>query len=227
MKALNQHLLHHRCQKLARRDAMHTVSTASVSWLMRDASPGDHPAISREFEVKHASIVFRHHEDPIETELESWNAQVVKVSTSFGRRASASWLKPGPPKSQRALAVTVAEDLASTWIRPPDLEEQTPWKPPEPRERRTLFREFLETVTVTRDSGVLTIRTVFHFSHREPPGAQRGDGLSAQGSSDMRFDASSMQLLSGEGATHYHRYGREVGLDLFRLGPSAKPFSWS
>ena len=172
-------------------------------------------------------MAFRHCQEPIETVLHSWIGQTLKVSTPFGRRALAAWVAPGPPKSHRAMAVTAAEDLASMWLLPPKLDETEPWEIPEPRERHAFFKTFQERLTVSRKQNGVSIRTDFSFTHREPPGAQRGDALQAEGHCVAHLNLHGTQLLDGEGTTRYQRYGREVGVDIFRLGPDARPFSWS
>ena len=112
-------------------------------------------------------------------------------------------------------------------LEPPNLDPIEAWQPPRPREASQHFTQFREELSLKTNASGCTIVTKFHFAHREPPGIERGDALRAEGIATAHFASDGVTLLQADSKTIYFRYGREVGIDHFRLGPDSKPFSWS
>ena len=224
---LQRQLMHHRCQELIRRGERKVVCLSTLRWSVEKVDLGGALNSRHEFTFLEGSHTHRQGNREIGASLATWNQSQLQLSIAFGKRPHAAWLPTGTPTRQRALAVSLSADLAAAWLRPVDLQQLTKWSPPRPREQAHHFTKFEELVDVECSERGFTVKTRFSFSHREPPGTERGDALNARGLATTLFSPDGSTLLEADSKTLYYRYGREVGIDQFRLGPTAKPFSWS
>ena len=220
-------LMHHRCQELVRRGERKVVSLSSLRWSEdRVELPGANTS-RLEFRFIDGSLAHRQGGHEIGSSLSAWSDGRIQLSISLGKRPHAAWIPTGAPTRQRALAVSLSADLAVAWLRPLDFNQRGQWHPPKPSEQTQHFTRFDEVSEIEQTDLGCTVKTRFSFSHREPPGTERGDALSANGIATTLFTEDGTTLLQASSETIYYRYGREVGVDHFRLGPAAKPFSWS
>ena len=220
-------LLHHRCQELIRRDERKVVSLSTIQWKEVRTEMPDSLSARIEFKFIEGSLMHRQGDREIGSNLSSWGSSQVQLALAIGKRPHAQWIPSGTPKNSRALGVSLSADLAAAWLQPPNLDPVEAWQPPRPREASQHFTQFREELSLKTNASGCTIATKFHFAHREPPGIERGDALRAEGIATAHFASDGVTLLQADSKTIYFRYGREVGIDHFRLGPESKPFSWS
>ena len=220
-------LFHHRCQEIIRRGQRQVVSLSNVTWKEECAKLPDDRGERITLSFLEGSLAFKREAGSLGSVLKPWKDQIIQLSVSPGKRPHAQWLPSGPPSHQRALAVSLAADLSVAWLCPAEPSTEGHWTPPAPRDKRAHFVQFKEAIETARQDGDYCIKTHFSFTHREPPGTERGDALSAKGVTRARYSPDNLSLVEAMSKTVYFRFGREVAIDSFRLTRSSKPFSWS
>lgn len=219
-------LFHHRCQELLRRGQRQVVGISNVVWDEQHVELPDPQSIRVELAFREGSLQHRQGGEQVGSKLSPWSPAHIHVTSSLGKRPHAQWSPGGPPTIHRALAASLLADLAIAWLRPIEFEDASQWSPPAPRDVARYFSKFEEKLESKKSSQGYEVHTHFSFSHREPPGSERGDSLEAKGLATTLFDQHGC-IVEAESKALYFRYGREVGVDSFRLGLKPKPFSWS
>ena len=220
-------LFHHRCQEMTRRGERQVVSLSDVTWKEASTNLPDARGQRIELSFLKGSLSFKRGTGSLGSILKPWQNEVLQLSVSPGKRPHAQWLRSGPPSHQRALAVSLAADLSVAWLCPAEPSTEDHWTPPPPRDKAAHFVQFTETIEAALQDGDYCVTTNFSFTHREPPGTERGDALSAKGVTRARYAPEGGNLVEAVSKTVYFRFGREVGIDSFRLTRRATPFSWS
>ena len=220
-------LFHHRCQEITRRGERQVVSLANVTWKEESTKLPDDRGERIEFSFLEGSLAFKRGDESLGSILKPWQNRVLQLSVSPGKRPHAQWLPSGPPIHQRALAVSLAADLSVAWLCPAEPSIEGHWTPPPPRDKTAHFTQFNETIEAALQDGDYCVKTHFSFTQREPPGTERGDALSAKGVTKIRYAPGGLELVEALSKTVYFRFGREVGIDSFRLTRRSTPFSWS
>ena len=220
-------LFHHRCQEIIRRGERQVVSLSDVTWKEECTKLPDDRGERIAFSFLEGSLAFKQGAGSLGSILKPWKSQMLQLAVSPGKRPHAQWLPSGPPSYQRALAVSLAADLSVAWLCPAEPSTESHWIPPPPRDKTAHFVQFKETTETEPHDGDFWIKTHFSFTHREPPGTERGDALSAKGLTKVRYNPKGIGLAEALSKTVYFRFGREVGIDSFRLARRPTPFSWS